>query len=47
MHTTIPFAALHEIAEVLLAGLVEVAGEVVHDDDVVLAPEVVLKAVAL
>ena len=35
-----PLAALHEVAEVLLAGVVEVAGEIVHDHDVVLAPQV-------
>ncbi len=38
-----PLAALDEVAEVLLACLIQVAGEVVHDHNVVLAAQVVLE----
>src|SRR5262245_64569935 len=38
-----PFATLDEVAEVLLPDVVEVAGEVVHDDHVVLAAEILLE----
>ena len=39
-----PSAALDEVAEVFLAGFVQVAGEIVHDHDVVLAAQVVLES---
>ena len=38
-----PSAAFDEISQVLLAGFVQVAGEIVHDDDVVLAAQVGLE----
>ena len=40
-----PLAALDEVAEVLLAGFIQVASEIVHDQHVVLAAQVVLERV--